>query len=152
MNSETIGSNTGEADQYNTKSQLVPVTFMSNNNNNNHNNNNNDLNNNGITHDLQNQRIEEGIHRSFPPLAPVVIDEERSPYSNNHDNNNSYNNSKDDKMTILSKRISGDIILREFPPTAPLIVSDHDHLCPTELRINEIMEENINIFSPSEDS
>jgi hypothetical protein len=41
MNREPSGSNTGEADQYNSKSQNVPVIFMSDNDNNSHNNNNN---------------------------------------------------------------------------------------------------------------
>ena len=34
MNRKTIGSKTGEADQYNTKSQLVPIELMFHNNNN----------------------------------------------------------------------------------------------------------------------
>ena len=33
-----------------------------------------------------------------------------------------------------------------------MIDSGHDHLCPTGLRINEILEENIHIITHSEDS
>ena len=150
MNRETLGSNTGEADQYNTKSQLVPIELMFNNDNNNennnsHNNNTPGHNNNDNTSDQQ-QRMEEGIHWAFLPPAPVIIDEERSTSSNTHDNsNNNNNNSTIEKM---SKRILEDIIPREFPPTAPLRDSDLDQQCP-ELRSNEILEGNIYIFSPS---
>jgi len=71
MNRETLGSNTGEADQYNTKSQLVPIQNMSTNNNNNSSRNHNSDNTNVSNDNNRCQRTEEDIYIEFLPLEPA---------------------------------------------------------------------------------
>ena len=85
MNRETSGSNTGEADQYNSKSQNVPVIFISDNDNNSHNNNNghHDIDNNN-NNSLRNQLIEEGMNCPLLPLTSAVLDEDMIFNNNNN--------------------------------------------------------------------
>ena len=152
MNRETQGSNTGEADQYNSKSQLVPIEFMSNNNNDNNNGHHNtENNNNNESTPEQRQRMEEGIHQSFPPPEPVIPDADGSTTSNSHNhnnnNNNHHNNNTNSTTENLRKRILEDIISNEFPLTEPLSDSDLVHQCPG-MRNTKISEGNIHIFSP----